>query len=251
MDVAVVTHLFVPIVAILIIVIPQVHQAPRWTLVTFSVLTFLPLRICAGYSPPGAALPLTVTEVCAVALTVVLAYGLNNSIRELEVAIVRIIVGPTTELTSSLSDGQDDMHRELRRARFFGRPLALMILGIEDGSLQVTLDRVIEEVQQALANHYILVQVSKILCDKLEDYNIIALQGNRFCILLPEMTPEMVHHLTNDIRRAVSEGVGISLQMGTASFPNDGTTFDSLMEKAIIDLTQAQDHDIVRASEAT
>jgi hypothetical protein len=51
--------------------------------------------------------------------------------------------------------------------------------------------------------------------------------------LLPEVTPGKLADLIEQLHKAVSEQVGVTLQIGTASFPEDAVTFESLVEKAI------------------
>ena len=79
---------------------------------------------------------------------------------------------------------------------------------------------------------YVLSDVARTLCGELEEYNIIAQRNDHFLILLPEVTPDQLADLTGRLRTAVSERIGVSLQMGAASFPDDAATFESLLEKA-------------------
>ena len=79
---------------------------------------------------------------------------------------------------------------------------------------------------------YVLSDVAKTLCHTLEDYNVIAQTNDHFLILLPEVTSEQMGDLVGQLRQATSEQVGVTLQIGTASFPHDAVTFESLVEKA-------------------
>jgi hypothetical protein len=176
---------------------------------------------------------------CVIALTIILARWVSNGLGEFESAIAHITIGSVGKLPEPFSVGQGEMYREVRRARHHQRPLMLMAVGVEEESIQVALDRMVQEVQQAMMKQYVLSGVAKTLCAELEDYNIIAQRNDHFLTLLPEVTSGQLADLTGRLRRVVSEQVGVTLQIGTASLPEDAVTFESLVEKAIEDMNPA------------
>lgn len=228
-----VAYTFVPIMAVLTILVSRLRKAPLWVLLVGFIPVFLALKAWVKSSMWGTSLPLTVTEICAIALTTILARWVSNGLSEFESAIAHITIGQVGKLPEPFSTGQGEMYREVRRARHHQRPLALMAIGVEEESIQVALDRMVQEVQQAMMKQYVLSGVARALCDELEDYNIIAQRNDHFLALLPEVTSEKLTDLSERLRRAVSEQVGVALQIGTASFPEDAMTFESLVEKAV------------------
>jgi len=110
----------------------------------------------------------------------------------------------------------------------------LLVVHIDEESIKVAVDRMVQEVQQAMMKQYVLSGVSKILCDELEDYNTIAQSNNHFLIVLPEVTPEKLPALTNRLRWVVSDQMGVTLRIGSAALPDDGATLEGLTEKAIL-----------------
>jgi GGDEF domain-containing protein len=228
-----VAYAFLTAVAVLVILSTRLRKVPLWLLLTVPILAFLMLKAWSGYRVWGAAVPRTVTEVCAIAVTIILARWVNNGMSEFESAIAHITIGKFDALSESSSTGQAEMYREMRRARHHQRPLSLVSVGVADESVQVALDRMVQEVQQAMMKRYVLSDVAKTLCEQLEDYDIIAQKDDHFLLLLPEVTSEQLADLTGQIRQVVSEHVGVTLQIGTASFPDDAVTFESLVEKAV------------------
>ena len=109
----------------------------------------------------------------------------------------------------------------------------LMAVGVEENSIQVALDRMVQEVQRAMMKRYVLSDVARTLCHRLEDYNVVAQTNDHFLILLPEVASEQLTDLVGRLRQVVSEQVGVTLQVGTASFPDDAVTFESLVDKAV------------------
>jgi GGDEF domain-containing protein len=228
-----VAYTFVPIVAALTISVPRLRRVPLWVLLGVPIPIFLVLKACAGFPVWGMAMPLTMTELCVIAVTIILARWVSNGVGEFESAIAHITIGEVDRLVESFSTGQAEMYREIRRARHHQRPLALMAVGVEDKSIQVALERMVQEVQRAMMKRYVLSDVARTLCHGLEDYNVVAQTNDHFLILLPEVASEQLADLVGRLRQVVSEQVGVTLQVGTASFPDDAVTFDSLVEKAV------------------
>ena len=234
-----VAYIFVPVMAVLAIVVPRLRQVPLGVLLVGPVPIFLVLKAWAGFRVWGTAIPLTVTEICVIALTTIMARWVSNGLSEFENAIANITIGQVGKLPQPFSMGQGEMYREVRRARHHQRPLTLMAIGVEEESIQVALDRMVQEVQQAMMKQYVLSGVARTLCDELEDYNIIAQRNDHFFALLPEVTPGKSSDLIERLRKAVSEQVGVALQIGIASFPKDAVTFESLVEKAVEEMDPA------------
>jgi len=228
-----VAYTFVPLMAVLTILVPRLRKVPLWVLLVGPVPIVLVLKAWFRMRVWGMAMPITVTEICAVALTTILACWVSNGLSEFESTIAHITIGQVGKLPEPFLTGQGQMYREMRRARHHQRPLALMSIGVEEESIQVALDRMVQEVQQAMMKQYVLSGVAKTLCNELEDYNIIAQRDDYFLALLPEVTLEQLTDLIERLHRAVSGQVGVTLQIGTASFPEDAVTFESLVEKAV------------------
>jgi GGDEF domain-containing protein len=232
-DIAGVAYTFVPLVAFLTVLIPRLRQVPVWALLGVPILIFLVLKAWTGYPVWGAAMPLTVTEACVIAVTTILARWVSSGVSEFERAITHITIGQVDRHPEPFSTGQAEMYREVRRARHHQRPLALMSIGVDEESIQVVLDRMVQEAQQAMMKRYVLSDVARRLCDELEEYSIIAKRNDHFLALLPEVTSEQLADLVGQLRQSVSEQVGVDLRIGTASFPEDALTFESLVQKAV------------------
>ncbi|MCP4538187.1 MAG: hypothetical protein GY832_13685 [Chloroflexi bacterium] len=238
-DITDVAYIFVPLVAVLTILVSRLRKIPLWGLLAMPVSIFLVLK--AWWKPRmwNTSLPLMVTELCVIAVTIILAHLVSNGLIEFESAIARITIGQVDALPKPFSTGQDEMYREMTRARHHERPLALVSVGIEKQSIQVALDRMVQETQQAMMKQYVLSDVAKRLCDELENYDVIVRDNDHFLIMLPEVTSEQLSNMVDRLN-SVSKQVGVALQIGTASFPEDAVTFESLVEKAVEEMNGEQ-----------
>jgi hypothetical protein len=227
-----VAYAFVPLVALLILLIRPLKPNQLWIFLSAAIPLFMLLKALAGYEVISAGLPMTVTELCAISITALLAYWISNGLGEFEEAVAHITIGSGEETISERMRGQAEMYREVRRARRYQRPLTLLTIGVDEGSIQVALDRIVREAQEALLKRQMLSDVARSLCDQLEDYNLITQQVDRFMILLPEIAPERTEEVIEELKRDIAIKVGVELKFGVAHFPSDAVTFESLVEKA-------------------
>ncbi len=231
----------VMIVAVLILITPGLARGPVGIILAFPILLFLALKAAAGAGVLGADTLLTIAEVCAIGITILLARWVSSAVSEFESAIAHITIGRRGQAPEPPLPGPGSIYREIRRARNYERPLTLMAVAVEEQSVQVALDRMVQEAQLALMKQYALAGVSKVLCEELEDCNVIVQSDGHFLIGLPEVTPEQLPSLMERLRQLVSEQVGVSLRIGAASLPQDGLTFEGLQDKAIQDMESTLD----------
>jgi GGDEF domain-containing protein len=226
-------YIFVSMVVVASLTLPWLRRLPLWALSVITILLFVLLKNWSESRVFGSALPVTVTEICAIIISLVLTRWVSTEISEFERTITHFTFRHVGKSPESFSEGQNEIYREVRRARNHQRPLMLLVVHIEEESIKVAVDRMVQEVQQAMMKQYVLSGISKVLCDELEDYNIIAQTNNHFMILLPEITPENLPSLTDRLRQVVSERMGVTLRIGAAALPEDAVTFEGLTEKAI------------------
>ena len=236
LDITAIAAAMVLIVAVLTLIVPGLAHGPAWVIMAIPILVFLALKAAAGAGILGVDTLLTITEVCAIGVTILLARWVSSAVSEFESAIAHITIGRRSQAAEPPLPGRGSIYREIRRARNYERPLALMAVAVEEKSVQVALDRMVQEAQLALMKQYALSGVSKVLCEELEDCNVVVQSNGHFLIGLPEVTPEQLPALLERLRQLVSERVGVSLKIGTASLPQDGLTFEGLQDKAVKDM---------------
>jgi hypothetical protein len=231
-----VVDLFVLSMLIICLVAPRMVRIPLWVLLSAPIPIFLGIKILMETFTGSTAILLTISEVCSLSLTTLLAYWVGTAVNEFESAVANITIGRGDRITEPNVLGSGSLYREVRRARNHQRPLVLMSVAVEEKSIKVALDRMVQEAQLTMMNQYALSAVSKLLCDKLEDCDIIVQNNNNFLILLPETMQEDMPSLTERLRQQVYDQVGVNIKIGTASLPQDGFTLEGLINKAIHDM---------------
>ena len=227
------TYIVVLVVALLTLLAPRWSRGPWWVVIVIPLLIFLGLKAWTGASVLGTGTLLTIAEACAIIVTVLLARWVSLAIAELEAVIAHVTLGRPSQVANPSLSGQGLIYREVRRARNHERPLALMAIAIEDESVRIALDRMVQEAQLAMIKQYARSSVSKALCAELEDCDVVAQGDDYLLIALPEVTPEQLPRLVERLRGFVSDQVGVTLSIGTASLPQDALTLEGLRDKAV------------------
>ena len=228
-------YVFVAFVAIITLGLPALHRLPLPALLAAGLVGFVGAKAWFGYPLVGSALPVTITEICAVLVTGLLTRQVIGAVREFETSVVNFTIARIGRETRDFSIEQGEMYQEVRRARAFHRPLVLIAIEPESGSFRVTQEKMVEEVQRATMKQYVFAALAKTLADQLGPYGIIAQDGDKFLVLLPEVSKEDIPRLAAQLRGKAQESIGLELQIGTATMPEVGT-FDELVEAAYAEM---------------
>lgn len=234
-------YVFVALVVLITFALPSLQRLPLPLLASGGVALFLVFKASFGYRLWGEALPVTVTEMCAVLVTGLLTRQVIYAVWEFESSVVNFTIKHIGRQTKEFAIEQGDMYQEVRRARAHNRPLTLMALEPEANSFTVAVEKMVQEVQRATMKQYVLAAMAKILKDMFGPYSIIAQDGGRFLVLLPEVSKESVPRLTTQLRGQLQEAMDLELQIGTASMP-DIEIFDGLVEAAYADMNSKTQH---------
>jgi len=231
------------IMVLVVLIIPRISRIPKWLIIAAPMSALLIYKMLTGTLVQGISVPIIFMEVCFISLATLLAVWVNKAIQEFESSIEHITIGNHDKLPVSDSEGQALLYREVRRARNHQRPLTLMKVEVDEKSIEIALDRMVQEAQKAMKKQYALSNVSRTLCDKLEDSDIIVQKKDFFLIILPETKPENIPGVIDRLRKQVTENVGVNLKIGSASLPRDGLTLEGLLDKANMDLETGVEQD--------
>lgn len=233
------TYIFVTVVVAAILTLPKLRRIPFFILLITPVPIFLVVKALVERGDwyenlfLGYAFPLTVTQVSAIVLTGLLARQIHYGLREFEDVIAHITFNYIGKLPKPFSEGQGPMYREVKRARRYHRPLALIALKVSEADFQAVLPKMVKEVQYAMIREYTKANIARILSENMHDFDTIAVRDDDFILVLPEISAEETAHIAQKLEDAVKEKLKVKLQVGTANFPNEGMTFESLVELAL------------------
>ena len=231
-------YVYTAAIVALLICVPRIHSFSPYLLSTLLVSLFVLCKSLIGYEVDGIRLPLTITEGCAILVTILLSRKVVQSIAEFERAAIDAILMQQDRQLSSFDMQQAEIYREIRRARQFNRPLALVALAPTPQSVEHSLSRFVQEVQQKAVETYVHARVAEVLSDEVSHCDLIARRNSHFVMLLPETNGAGANALARRLKDAVEARLGLKLHAGTACFPEQEVTFSGLLERAEAEMRQ-------------
>jgi hypothetical protein len=139
--------------------------------------------------------------------------------------------------------GVDDADRiraqmagELQRARRHSRPLSLLAIRAAAGPSPEQQDVLIRELARHHSARRAEVRLRELVERELSRCEITAASDGDLLVLLPETEAASAAALAARLDRACAGELGLSLRVGSASFPGDELTLNGLIERARRDL---------------
>jgi len=235
-NISLISYIF-PLISIVVVLIPlRLRRGYVFLILTLPVILFIVIKIWAGLPFSGTSLITSLIEICAILLTTLLSIWVRGAIQEFEDAVSKVTNYSWGNRVEPASEGQSILYREVRRARNHQRPLVLLAIAVDEKSIKGSIDRMLKEAQQSIIKRFTINSVSRTLSEKLEDCDIVVQTNNHFLVVLPETKPEDVPGLIDRLRKQVAENVGVDLKIGTASLPQDGLTYEGLLDKANLEM---------------
>ena len=227
---------FVYILAALVsmaIVVLRSEKGLRFGVVIGSTLaTFLLVKWMLGYQIAHVALPLTVTEACSLLITASLTKLIAEAIRDFEDRAQRVLHMHFDRPVADVGASQTQLYREVRRARKFGRPLTVLALSasnVEDAALRA---QFIEEIQRRGVRKYVASRLAQVINSCVSDCDIVAYRDNCFFVMCPEVAGDKTAQVSRRLIQAARRELGLTLNIGSATFPEEEVTLGGLLERA-------------------
>lgn len=223
---------FIVVAGLLPLLLSNDNRSRRWLAIIVPSLIFLVWMSFSGGFIGWKALINSLLGACVVAISSLLGFRVSQAVKEFESAVAQLTTGHSDIGREIDESWRSALYREVRRARNHQRPLTILAVSIEGSSIDTAYNKLVQEAQAAMINRLMLAGVSRILCERLEDCDIVAQDNEQFLVALPEVTPQDLPGLVTRLRRLVLEQVGVDLKVGAASLPQDGYTLEGLLEKA-------------------
>jgi hypothetical protein len=219
------------VLGMLIILFPWLLRISLSWVLLIPMLLFFGLKYWLGYQIAGENLPITVTEICTIALTILLSRQIGLHIEEFRETISDVMIGHLKHLSRPFDIRQSDIYREVRRAREYEQPLALLRVSVADETVELSVDRFIKEMQQEMVKKYVAARLAQFLLKELKDYDIITQRDDHFITLLPGVSHKEVPEIVKGLESKAKEELGLTLKIGAATFPEE-VTLEKLVESA-------------------
>lgn len=225
-------YVYVIFCANFIILIPALRRMAAYKLFFLALPPFFILKVYFDYEIAGTNLPITVTEISAIGVTIFLTQKAASYLEEFRGVIRRLTIGRLEEGTHTFEEGQGHIYREVRRARLYKRPAALLSIAVDSTSADVEISRFVKEAQDEILERYIAARTANLLVKELKDSDVITKRNDHFIVLLPESDREVAEETAERLAVGIKKSLGLSCRIGFSTFPDEAVTFESLLVQA-------------------
>ena len=237
-DIASFVYVLAPLSSAVILFAQRFFQRRRiFLLIVPMLVVFFALKVQLGYPIFNEGLPLTITEIASLLVTVLLVRQMARIVTDFEDTVSKLTfqqAGLPPRLHDSVSD--EELYREVKRSRRFHHPLTLLMVVPEFATEEVELNQVLIDLQKTMAQRYMQARVAKLLSEELRDCDLIAQNSDKFAVLLPETDAEEARRVTARMMKHTADTLDVHLRIGMANFPETSLTFGGLLAAASDDL---------------
>lgn len=177
---------------------------------------------------------LTITEMGLTLITVFLTYDLSRTLRDFEEVIDKVTVPRLGQRVLRMHEAGEEIKTEFIRSRRHNRPLSVLLVSVNTTVPTFNLEKTVREIQRNMLMRYVASSISKILSKEARRTDLIVEKDDErgFVMLCPETTAEGTFTLAERIQQAASEQLGVQVEYGIASFPDEALTFEELLRRA-------------------
>ncbi len=229
-------YLLITVAVISILIFPVftrfriVWTVSLWMLVyIFLKIVFLENRSLFG----GINTYLTATEAFFVIGITAIAHRLARELIMFRRATEQITLLMSGKNLQDVERASEDIHREMTRSRHYHRPMSVIVLEPKGEKFKVNVDEIITEIQRETAVQYTRAKIAQDLQKQLRlmDMVLFDKQNHQFVIVCPEVNADGAKPVISKISNQLHK-IGVDAQLGSATFPDEGLTFASLMNEA-------------------
>jgi GGDEF domain-containing protein len=225
-------YVYVLICSLVMLFFRPLLKAHFFWLFLISLSPYFVLKVWYYQNLLGRSLPLTITEMAAIGLTLFLSRQLAYELTEMSETVTNIIINPLTKGINPFETSQNQINKEIRRARQHQQEVSLLAVRISEQSLQLNRNRFIRELETEIIQKYINARVGKLFIDKLHITDIVSQRGDLFVILLPQTGKEDTSNIVRRLQSNAQDSLGVTIKIGAATFPEEAITFEALLESA-------------------
>lgn len=177
---------------------------------------------------------LSITEMALLVILVWMSHQLVLGLQEFKDAVRRVTFFDTEQRVRKFYEADDEIQVEMFRSRQHHHPLSIIVVEPTPESIQSTLHRLVQDVQQSMLNGYVINSMAQMLSKYLRRTDLILehQEHGRCIVVCPETTAADLQVLVEYIQSMVEEQLGTSIRYGLATFPDEALTFEELVHQA-------------------
>jgi GGDEF domain-containing protein len=226
---------------VLILIFPVFSRQKLQLVLTFWLAIYLILRLVLWWIVPawpiwgGINTYLTIAEMTLLTVGILLALRVANHLEEFTQAVQNITLGGASYKVQPLEQAYDDIQREFLRSQRHHYPLSVIVVEPDPQSVDLTLNRSVTEIQQSMMTRYVLNNIIRIASELIRRTDMVidqATNRDSFVVFSTDTSRESAELVKERIRTAIENKLNISVRCGLATFPEDGRSFEELVQVA-------------------
>lgn len=198
-----------------------------------TVLAYAVLLAVSGPSDSPFWLLETVIEFFGITLAGTLVYQVGYHLKQFEDALLQILMLRRGLNVNSQQAVQEEMEREIRRARRYERPLSLVSIEPEYPTSKIELHRYLEEMTSRLGRQLIKGRIAELFATQTKANDIVSYHNGKFLVLLPETDKSQAEAMASRLSKLCEDSLSLTAQTGTASFPCEELTLSGLVKRTV------------------
>lgn len=183
-----------------------------------------------GYGVDLSALPIALTEVCALVASQYLCLKVAQNTDEFVITSRQMLEVLKATSVPLLQESEPAILEEIRRARRHERPLTFVSLTPGAVTSDV-LAGLVQKVTDSLSKEYIVGGISRILRKETKSHDLAVRVGNQILMLLPETDASQAEAMSRRIQAAVSEKLKIPMTTEAFAFGTDELTLSGVLDR--------------------
>ncbi len=238
LDIDSVVYVIAALAAIVVLALPDIGRRQEFV--------FLPTLVLYGagkflFGNSNTPVPLIITEIVVLFLTISVARMISLATANIERAIENVLLKPQKSNVLAEAEGEEEVNNELFRARRFDRPVGFVVLRIEwiEGMKERLTDRF--NLESAFQRRYLKVRIAQVAEAAIYRSDLIAWNGDNLVVCLPETDRGQTSKLATQIQKLLQMRLGLDVTIGVAAFPEDGLIFRDLLDTALLNPLPAED----------
>ncbi len=233
--------IYVLAVALVVVglVLPQWQRMRTLTMQLLALLLFVIIKLFHGRPYWGDGYTyLTLFELSATLITITLAQKVGSLSADFVGTVRTMLFSDLAGRVYASDEAELIVKREMQHSRRRNRPLSVLVVEAGAEGAVVNVSTTAREIERLLAKRYSLEAMTRLLAGAIRRTDFILDQTGqgRLVLVTPEMRKEQAGAVLQRLNDQTQKRLGVTLRCGVASFPDQGITFEELIDQAERDL---------------
>lgn len=236
LDIQTFVYFLAPLIITAIILIPFFgnYRVP-WAM-AFALGLYLVCKLLLFRERPlfgGLYTYVSITEAAFLVVIAFLSHRLSHSIQQFQEGFTTMTMHLNGRYLQNTTVQQAAIQREISRSRHYHRPLSVIVVKLDEETLEFALPTLFGELQKTLIHRFARLKLAQTMQKHLRVVDFILEEGgsNDFIIVCPEADGQGSSVIIERVQSVLNQS-GVSAKYSTATFPNEALTFEGLVNQA-------------------